>query len=504
MKMQGIVVNILNRLNYSKGCKDRKEIEIDAREMILQQNLAEGYNRLDIVVRYLAIEEYFGENQIGYDLYLKMQAKRKTQDTPEEINMRLERFKEIILDWKENGYDSRSKISCDCNLHLLDGSHRLALALYFGTLKMYCTCYGYEKKIDYSLNWFIEHGFSEEEIMQILNKESELLEKCMGGGLALVLWNTVSDKFDEITKELRWKGNVKKYIDYTFKEETYCRVVKGIYAIDDIDNWKVDRKAEAMRDRKSYKIRLIYFQPEQARYRIKNKNHKLISQEGEVIKKIFRERYKDSVEKYIHDIIIHTADNYEQSEYIFKLMTVNLDLPDYFKEIEKCAWMIIKGESDYMPDDFPLHFPFSKDLDIVCSHEDYEVVCKKTENYLKDKEAGLYNLKKIEEEHRCKYRFELRDFLILQFDISMHVAGIKDDFLMSSLERRIERDGVYYSEANDDICYRLNELRMFPHKKWHRKYVVQHCNGFKCDYIIQAFEDCLDMELLYKEVTGDI
>ena len=181
MEIHKIKASVLNKLNQWKINKESREIEIDAREMILQQNFAEGYNRLDIVVRYLAIEEYFGKNQIGYDLYLKMQAKRKNQDTFEETVMRLERFKEIILNWKENGYNPKSKISCDCNLNLLDGSHRLALALYFGTLKMYCTCYGYEKKIEYSLNWFIEHGFNQEEINQILNKSEELLKKCQGG-----------------------------------------------------------------------------------------------------------------------------------------------------------------------------------------------------------------------------------------------------------------------------------------------------------------------------------
>ncbi len=504
MKIRGIAADVFNKLNYWKCSKESREIEIDAREMILQQNLEEGYNRLDIVVRYLAIEEYFGESRIGYDLYLKMQSKRKKQESPEEISMRLERFKEIILNWQENGYDSESKISCDCNLHLLDGSHRLALALYFGTLKMYCICYGYEKKIDYGLNWFIEHGFSEEEIKQILIKANELLEKCKRGGLSLVLWNTVSDKFDEITKELQWKGNVEKYVDYTFKEETYCRMVKGIYAIDDIADWKVDKKVEAMRGRETYKIRLIYFQPRLPRYRVKNKNLKLISKEGEAIKRIFRTRYKDGVENYIHDIIIHTADNYEQSEYIFNLMTVNLDLTQYFKEIEDFSWMMIKGQSDYMPDDFPLHFPFSKDLDIVCSYKDYDAVCKNTENYLQNKKEGIYDFKKIEEEHRCKYRLELKGFLILQFDICMRVNGIKDDFLMNSLERRVKRNGVYYTETNDEICFRLNELKIYPHKEWHRKYILQHYNKFKIDYVVKAFEDDVNMELFYKEVIGGI
>ena len=46
-------------------------------------------------------------------------------------------------------------------------------------------------------------------------------------------------------------------------------MVKGIYAIDDIADWKVDKKVEAMRGRETYKIRLIYFQPRLPRYRVK-------------------------------------------------------------------------------------------------------------------------------------------------------------------------------------------------------------------------------------------
>ena len=101
----------------------------DLKEIIYQQNRIDGYNRLDIFVRLLAIENEYGINSYGWDLYRKMQSKR-CSDGGLSVEERVKIFKDLIRSWDEKGYDKSSKIRLDVDLMLEDGSHRLALAIY--------------------------------------------------------------------------------------------------------------------------------------------------------------------------------------------------------------------------------------------------------------------------------------------------------------------------------------------------------------------------------------
>lgn len=486
---------------YKKWNKERKSIiiPIDVHEIVLQQNCSEGFNRFDIVVRYLAIEEYYGRNNIGYNLYLKMQQKRKTSETVDQIEERLRRFKKIILDWEINGYRNESEIICDSGLNLLDGSHRLALSLYFGTKIINCKVYAYTKEIEYGLDWFLANGFTDQEMNYMLDKWNEIKKQCKKN-YACILWNSVSNKFDEITKELKWKCEVLDYKDFVFKEETYKRLVKGIYSIDDIEDWKVDKKIEAMKERENYNIRVISFQLDVPHYRIKKISKKFISRECENIKKIIRSRYKDEISNYIHDIIIHIADNYEQSDFIFNLLNTQLDISSFFKEIDNYSWMMIKGENNYMPDDFPVNFPFSKDIDIVCNREDYISICQYAISFFENKQKDIYHIEVINENERCKIRLELNGFLIIQLDISGYVEGMNKNYMESCILRRVKKNGVYCAKIEDEVLFRLLEIEKNPYKIWHKEFIRENMTCINKDNFKRAFQNYEEIEKIYLQI----
>ena len=52
-------INVMRNFYYNATVKHMK---YNVEEIFLQQNLLKGYNRLDTVVRYLAVEEYYGKN----------------------------------------------------------------------------------------------------------------------------------------------------------------------------------------------------------------------------------------------------------------------------------------------------------------------------------------------------------------------------------------------------------------------------------------------------------
>lgn len=105
---------------------------------ILESNL-DDYR---IAVRYLAIENYYGKNTIGYDIYLKLMELHTSHETAVK---RLSTFIELIKDWEKLGYDDTKSIDILENGILIDGTHRFSLGVYFGLNDMSCNIYDAKK-----------------------------------------------------------------------------------------------------------------------------------------------------------------------------------------------------------------------------------------------------------------------------------------------------------------------------------------------------------------------
>lgn len=100
-----------------------------------------------IAVRYLAIEQYFGKNDYGYDIYKKAQELHCGAKTAKK---RLLSFCKLIQNWKSHGYQSNYKIQIDENNELLDGVHRTTLARYFQMDEVMCDIF---KASPYYFEW---------------------------------------------------------------------------------------------------------------------------------------------------------------------------------------------------------------------------------------------------------------------------------------------------------------------------------------------------------------
>ncbi len=440
-------------------------------EVFVQQNcVGDLFNRMDIVVRYLAIECYFKKNDFGFDLYRKMQAERIGNGY--EI-VAEKKFKDLITSYEQNGYDRSSEIVLDCNLMLVDGSHRLALALYYGIETISCKIRSSASNIRYDITWFIEHGFSMREVRIIEEKCKELLKKNTGE-IACVLWPSVERYYDEITEKLSFLHEVVSVKDYTFADETFKRAVKGIYSSDDIADWKIEKKINGM---KCYgkTIRIIGLRVKKPRFRLKMTNGHTLSVEGENIKRIIRNAYKGKITDYFHDIIIHTGDNYGQSQVVLSLLEDHFSLKDYFEFISAYPYVVIKLDSEYLPDDFPNRYPFGKDLDIVCEKEfEKALVADTIEFVTKNIDVRRYTVRHIKENNRDRIRIECGNCLIFQFDIATELEGISQECIYESIKNREKRRGCYVPRLSDELIYREQEYRNYPEKKQHLEFVQNH------------------------------
>lgn len=99
---------------------------------ILGRQQADGYYA--VAVRYLAIENYYKKNDIGYRAYVKMQHIHCEEKTAVK---RLERFVHLIENWDRCGYREECDIMLDADGRLFDGLHRFSLACYHQMEEIY-------------------------------------------------------------------------------------------------------------------------------------------------------------------------------------------------------------------------------------------------------------------------------------------------------------------------------------------------------------------------------
>lgn len=111
-----------------------KQIEV---RKIIQQH---SYDNYAFAIRYLAIENYYEKNNIGYEVYLKALLLQCEAQTTQK---RLNNFIRLIDDWDKNGYRQEQDILVDENNRLIDGTHRLSLACYHEMEYIFCDIFPY-------------------------------------------------------------------------------------------------------------------------------------------------------------------------------------------------------------------------------------------------------------------------------------------------------------------------------------------------------------------------
>src|SRR5690554_5801149 len=133
------------------------------RELLANQFIKNQFTRVDIVVRYLAIENYFGKNRYGFKLYSKMQRKRRRY-SQKNLNRSKKRFRKIIKSFEKKGFKRRSRIVLNSKYKLFDGSHRLACAMFFNIDEIPILIRRKKRRAGYSMHWFRKHGFTNREL----------------------------------------------------------------------------------------------------------------------------------------------------------------------------------------------------------------------------------------------------------------------------------------------------------------------------------------------------
>ena len=131
--------------------------------------------------------------------------------------------------------------------------------------------------------------------------------------VSVILWPPASHLFDEIEANLRRNYAIVKTEDITLSQDQFSELVRGVYKLEDIPSWKVERKLAFMKQNQPV-VRFLEIVLSSPQWRVQKDTRDFYSQKSHDIKKAIREKYKNEVPGYIHDTIIHTADTFSTSK----------------------------------------------------------------------------------------------------------------------------------------------------------------------------------------------
>lgn len=458
-----------------------KEGSLSVRDIILAQyynNDFSHYKYEDLAVRYMAIENYYGkyEDNRGFELYQKLQEHSGFNWT--------DRYKNLIASYAE-GYDEGSKIELDKDLNIMDGAHRLALALYHNQEFINVTIHSGLRNREYGdVDAFWKLGFSRDETAVIEKKTEELLESLHYSYIG-VIWPPAMKYKDEIIDDLnRYDPQIKvsNVRDMECERGEFVHLFKGLYHTDILDDYGANRKInlieESMTDeekKKPYHICVFELNISNPHIGINPKNYQTQSLIVKRIKTTFRKRYAPKILNYKYDVMMHISDNYIQSKFCQLLLNMNRDVSDFFDEINDVPYVIIRAKESRQHSEFPKKFYFRSDVDIITRNAgDMLKIADSAYRFAqKHFTEDWISLKTIEDKEVVKVKVYMLDFMVFQFEILQHIFGLDDDFRDECFKHRI-KDSYYYLPDSDEVMIRVVELCHKPKKTWYLQYITEH------------------------------
>lgn len=450
--------------------------------------------RYDMIVRLLAVENYYGKNDCGFELYRKMQYERNKHKGEDFAEKAIERFKALIKSYDEKGYDENSAILLDKNLRLIDGSHRLAMAMYHGYETINAVFEDREVNFSYGIDWFEANGFTADEIKILRDKEAEMRQKLVTP-FSCIIWSPAASLADDIVKDLAKYGEICGCTHHSFDEAAYKNMVRAVYAVDSIAKWKIEKKLEYMAGYPTdfVTVKLNITDPV---YRAKG-NGLPVSTIVEGIKSELRTKYQVHIENYFKDIILHIADNMYQSVYMHRIFDFKFDMRRIINIISRYEYAFLKLDTPHTPKDFPDSVALGKDADILCRREDFEAVRSEIIGYCSSIEG--FSTKIIDSYRNCRIRVVYHDVLAFQLDFGWIIPEMADGFTDSALSARIAKDGYYVLDNEHEYLIRMAAYSKKKTKTYHRDYLAAHRDHYNKS-LADRFCPC-DIDKLLAEET---
>jgi hypothetical protein len=169
----------------------------------------------------------------------------------------------------------------------------------------------YDKRADiYGKDWLQETAPSE--AIPAICDMLEQYHKKWNRSFLGILWPPAQEYFDEILYALEGYAIIQNYYDFDMSNHAE-EFIRSVYGTDDTEPWIIRDKIKRIQDENEKKCRIVHFIYEEPDFRIKRYGH-TISRYGVQTKQKIREAFKDKIDRYVYDVVIHTTDNFTQTE----------------------------------------------------------------------------------------------------------------------------------------------------------------------------------------------
>ena len=128
-----------------------------------------------------------------------------------------------------------------------------------------------------------------------------------------ILWPPAQLWFEKILEDISCCVTIKNITNISIKKNNFRNFVCRVYDTDDTNQSQIEKKIKRMTEADPCKICVIEMLYEHPDFIIKRFGH-TISEYGIRMKEDIREKYRINIPDYVYDVIIHTADNYDQTE----------------------------------------------------------------------------------------------------------------------------------------------------------------------------------------------
>lgn len=213
---------------------------------------------------------------------------------------KINQFDSLIKSFEQNGYNQGSVIPVDQNYEILDGSHRLACAALFGANPI-VTVHA-KSSHSYDREWFIQNGFSEEEIKETDRVRNSLMERYTrepADSFVGVVWGVALEYWDEIMTSFIDLGLRRAFIrDFGKNIESF---IGECYRTDGMIQDKIESKAKSLSQKSSVA----------GIFAVDGSHDQLTD-----LKKSIRKEISQKMEDYFFDCIIHIIDEKEEGKFI--------------------------------------------------------------------------------------------------------------------------------------------------------------------------------------------
>lgn len=153
---------------------------INTKHLFKKQYIVGKLNRFDIVVRYIAVENFMKYNKIHriYKIDCITRAKYVNSNFDLDLIESKKRFKNTILSFIENKkFDIDNPIEVYSNYNISDGIHRLAICLYLDIRTIAIKIGVGDPSFEYPNESYYRKTFNKKQFQLLLRKEQEILNK---------------------------------------------------------------------------------------------------------------------------------------------------------------------------------------------------------------------------------------------------------------------------------------------------------------------------------------